>query len=34
MVQKLGRSGRHIFLYLNKDNAVIIPRRALESASQ
>jgi len=34
MVQKLGRTGRHIFLYLNKDSAVIVPRRAFESESQ
>jgi hypothetical protein len=34
MVQKLCRTGRHIFLYLNKDSAVIVPRRAFESASQ
>ena len=34
MVQKLGRTDRHIFLYLNKDSAVIIPRRAFESDSQ
>jgi hypothetical protein len=34
MVQKLARTGSHIFLYLNKDSAVIVPRRAFESASQ
>jgi hypothetical protein len=33
MVQKLARTRRHIFLYLNKDSAVIIPRRAFKSAS-
>jgi hypothetical protein len=34
MVQKLARTGSHIFLYLNKDSAVIVPRRAFESSSQ
>jgi pSer/pThr/pTyr-binding forkhead associated (FHA) protein len=31
MMQKLVRTGHHIFMYLNRDNALIIPRRAFET---
>jgi len=33
MVQKLVRTKKHIFIYLAQDNAVVIPRRAFEKAS-
>jgi hypothetical protein len=31
MVQKLARTGRHAFLYFNKESALIVPRRAFKS---
>ena len=34
MVQKLGRTRSHVFLYFNKNAAMIVPRRAFEDASQ
>jgi hypothetical protein len=34
MVQKLARTKKHIFIYLAQDSAVVIPRRAFESATQ
>jgi hypothetical protein len=34
MVQKLGRTRNHAFLYFNKNAAMIVPRRAFENASQ
>jgi hypothetical protein len=34
MVQKLARTRSHIFIYLNQENAVVIPRRAFENAAQ
>jgi hypothetical protein len=34
MVQKLARTRWYIFIYLNQDNAVVIPRRAFENSAQ
>ena len=34
MVQKLARTGRHAFLYFNKESALIVPRRAFETDSE
>jgi hypothetical protein len=33
LVQKLGRTRRHIFLYLSGDSAVMVPRRAFDSTA-
>jgi len=34
LVQKLARTRTHIFMYLSQESAVIIPRRAFESATE
>ena len=34
MVQKLARTWNHIFMYLNQESAIIVPRRAFESFAQ
>lgn len=34
LVQKLARTRRHIFIYVNQNAAVVIPRRAFENAAQ
>ena len=33
-VQKLARTHNHIFMYLNQESAIVIPRRAFESTAQ
>lgn len=33
LVHKLARTGRHAFLYFNKESALIVPRRAFETDS-
>lgn len=34
VIQKLARTRTHIFMYVNQENAVTVPRRAFESATQ
>jgi len=34
IVQKLARTTRHVFIYVNSESAVVIPRRAFESDSE
>jgi YcxB-like protein len=33
-VQKLARTRRYIFMYMNQDSALVIPRRAFENSTQ
>jgi hypothetical protein len=34
IVQKLTRTRSHVFIYVSQENAVLVPRRAFESAAQ